>query len=97
MIRLIVKKMRITSLSLLDDNHLLDQNIFYQIRQGIRLSQNGKYLPIFFIFSGLTDFIFTSVYSLTFLLWLYIGISGILLFIIEEYLIRKYKKYTLNN
>jgi len=62
-------------------------SLFFRIRLILRRTQNGKIIPFVFIFSGLFDFLLMGQLAqnyVTFFVWLYIGIGGIILFFIEE-------------
>jgi len=67
-------------------------SMLYKIRLIIRKTQSTKIFPFVFIFSGIVDFLLASLDYVTFSLWIYFGISGIVLFILEEIMIKRYKK-----
>jgi len=75
------------------DFNNFDQNekncFLYKIRFYIRRSQSGKIIPFLFIFSGIVDFLLIGSNYVTFSVWIYIGISGIILFVVEEFMVER--------
>jgi len=61
----------------------------YEIRGALRFTQHALLFPFIFIFTGVLDFLISDFKYFTFSVWVYFGISGTVLFILEEYLIRK--------
>ena len=88
-IQIILSKFRITYL---DRGNVDVDSMLYKIRLIIRKTQSTKIFPFVFIFSGIVDFLLASLDYVTFSLWIYFGISGIVLFILEEIMIKRYKK-----
>ena len=84
--RKILKKFQI---SYLNFNKLEKESILLKILLLIRKTQSAKLFPFLFIFSGLFDFLLIGPNYITFGVWIYLGISGIVLFVIEEYMIKK--------
>lgn len=63
--------------------------LLYKIRCFFRRTQSPLLFPFIFIFTGISDFLLSDFNYFTFSVWIYFGISGTILFILEEYLIRK--------
>lgn len=80
-IKNLLKKFRITYFS---KKNLKKKNLINKIRIIVRRSQSGISIPFLFIFTGLADIFLTSSNNATFSLWIYYGISGIILFFLEE-------------
>jgi len=88
-IQILLPKFRITYL---DRGDVDVDSMLYKIRLIIRKTQSTKIFPFVFIFSGIVDFLLTSPNFVVFSVWIYFGISGIVLFILEEIMIKRYKK-----
>jgi len=81
--RIISKRFRITYIKVRSD-----RSNTYRVKNALKRSQNDKFLPFYFIISGIVDYFLIKPYT-TLFFWFYIGISGILLFITEEHLMQK--------
>ena len=66
--------------------------IFFRLRTGIRWTQNGKTMPFFFIISGFADSVSPGLNTITFLLWIFLGLNVFTLFVLEELLLIKHQK-----
>jgi len=73
----------------LNSNKIKKDSLLFRLRTIIRKTQIAKIFPFIFIFSGMVDFLLMGPNYITFSVWIYLGISGITLFVIEEYLIKK--------
>ena len=80
-------KDQLTDLSKIEKHSLL-----VKLRAIIRKTQGAKIFPFVFIFSGFFDFLLIGPNYITFSVWIYLGISGMILFVIEDYIIKTNKK-----
>lgn len=82
------KKFKIRSVDFSKISQTKKNSFFFRTRLIFRKSQSGRVIPFIFIFPGLFDYLLMNQLAhnyVTFFVWIYIGISGILIFIIEEY------------
>lgn len=85
----IIRKYKI---AYLNEENVNKKDYPYRIRNAVRKTQDSRALPFIFVFSGIFDFALFEKNYITFIIWIYFGISGIILFAVEEFMIKRYKK-----
>ena len=78
-------------ISFLNFNEIEKHSLLVKLRAIIRKTQGAKIFPFVFIFSGFFDFLLIGPSYITFSVWIYLGISGMILFVIEDYIIKTNK------
>jgi phosphatidylglycerophosphate synthase len=88
---ILLKKFEIKSVDFDIFGHKQKNCFLYKIRFFIRRSQNGKIIPFIFIFSGIVDYFLAGPNYITFTIWIYLGVSSIILFFMEEFIVNRWK------
>ena len=88
-VKRIIQKYRIVYLN---EENVNKKDFLIRIRAIVRKTQDARVFPFVFVFSGLFDFVLFEGNYITFIIWIYFGISGIILFVAEEFMIKTYKK-----